>query len=92
MLTIAVDNAGDVEANLFNAIADAKLADIAAKTYAIHVLRSDLPDKIPPRGSVRGRLVFDPLPFPPAVQSATLTLPGIRVGESSYDATIELKF
>lgn len=91
-LGVSVENTAEVEVNLFNAIAEARLLDGAGKTYAVRVVRSDLPDRVPPRGSVRGRLAFEPLPLPPAVSRATLTLPGIRVGEALHDVTLELRF
>jgi len=56
------------------------------------VMRSDLPDRVPARGIVRGRLVFEPLPFPPVLRSARLTLPEIRVGEALYEITLDLHF
>lgn len=91
-LTVSVENAGDVEANLFNAIADARLADSGGKTYTIRTLRSDLSDRIPPLSGAKGRLVFEPLPLPPTVKAATLTVPEIRVGEAVYTIIAELRF
>lgn len=91
-LVVSIENAADIETNLFNAISDARLVDNTGKTYAVRVLRSDLPDRVPPRSSVRGRLVFEPLPLPPTVRSATLTLPGVSVGDAAYDITLELRF
>jgi hypothetical protein len=44
------------------------------------------------RKLLAGRLVFEPLPLPPTVRSATLTLPGVSVGDAAYDITLELRF
>src|SRR3989304_1842403 len=89
-LMVSVENSATVEAGLFAALLDARLTDDAGKTYAVRLLRSDVPDRAPAGGPVRGRLVFDPLPFPPALRSARLTLPEIRVGDAVYEIALAL--
>ena len=91
-LMVSVENGAAVEAGLFAALLDAQLTDDGGRTYAVQVMRSDLPDRVPARGIVRGRLVFEPLPFPPVLRSARLTLPEIRVGEALYEITLDLHF
>ncbi len=91
-LVLSVENSATVEANLFAAMADARLRDDRGGTYAVRMIRSDLPDRVPARGTVRGRLVFDPLPFPPLVRTVRLTLPGIRVGDALYEIALDLNF
>ena len=91
-LMVSVENSATVEAGLFAALLDARLTDDAGKTYAVRLLRSDVPDRVPARGTVRGRLVFEPLPFPPALRSARLTLPEIRVGDAVYEIALDLRF
>jgi len=91
-LVVAIENGADAEANFFNAIADAQLVDNTGKTYVVRVLRSTVPERIAPRSNAQGRLVFEPLPVPPAVAAVTLILPGVRVGGASYDFRLELRF
>ena len=91
-LVVAIENGADAEANLFNAIADAQLVDNTGKSYTIRVLRSTVPERIAPRATAQGRLVFEPLPVPPAVAAATLILPGVRVGEATYELKVEVRF
>ena len=90
-LMVSVENSATVEAGLFAALLDARLTD-GGRTYAVRLLRSDVPDRVPARGTVRGRLVFEPLPFPPALRSARLTLPEIRVGDAVYEIALDLRF
>jgi len=90
--TIEVENAADADADLFVAIGDARVTDAAGKRYAVRMLPSDLPDKVAARGRGRGRLVFEPLPIPPAVNTATLVIPGVRVGATAYDISLDLRF
>jgi hypothetical protein len=89
---VDVENAADAEADLFTAIGEASVTDAAGRRYAVRMLPSDLPDKVAARGRGRGRLVFEPLPIPPAVSAATLAIPGVRVGAAAYDLKIELRF
>jgi hypothetical protein len=91
-LAITVQNNGPAAADLFMAIADARLVDDTGKTYAVRIVRSDFPERVTERGEARGRLVFEPLPHPPAVTSARLTLPGIRAGGALYDLRVDLRF
>jgi hypothetical protein len=91
-LTVTVENTASTEASLFVAIGQAQLVDASGKTYAIRMLPSDLPDRVGPRGQARGRLVFEPLPQNPAVTSASLLLPGIRVGDAVHDLRVDLRF
>lgn len=91
-LTIEVENAADVDADLFTAIGDARVTDASGTRYAVRMLPSDLPDRVPAGGRDRGRLVFEPLPIPPALNAATLVIPGVRVGTAAYDLTIDLRF
>jgi hypothetical protein len=91
-LTVMVENAGEAEANLFVAIGEARLVDNTGQAYAVRMLRSDLPDRVAARSQVRGRLVFEPLPIPPAVTSAVLTLPEIRAGSEAYQLKVDLAF
>jgi len=91
-LMVSVENSATVEAGLFAALLDARLTDDGGRTYAVRLLRSDLPDRVPARGTVRGRLVFEPLPFPPVLRSARLTLPEIRVGDAVYEIALDLRF
>ena len=90
-LMVSVDNSATVEAGLFAALLDARLTD-GGRTYAVRLLRSDVPDRVPARGTVRGRLVFEPLPFPPVLRSARMTLPEIRVGDAVYEIALDLRF
>ncbi|MDR7418193.1 MAG: hypothetical protein QN178_04705 [Armatimonadota bacterium] len=91
-LIVTVENTAATPAELFMAIADARLTDGTGVTYAVRVMRSDLPNRVEARGQARGRLVFEPLPYPPAVTSARLTLPGIRTGGVLYDVDVALRF
>ncbi|MGH7185328.1 MAG: hypothetical protein ACREIB_03485, partial [Pseudomonadota bacterium] len=91
-VTVAVENAADADADLFTAIGDARMIDSAGRRYTVRMLPSDLPDKVSARSRGRGRLVFDPLPIPPAVNAATLAIPGVRVGAATYDISIDLRF
>jgi len=91
-LTLTIANTGAADAALFNAIADATLTDSTGRVYAVRVLRSHLPDRIPAGGRIRGRLMFEPLRLPPAITGATLRLPGIVVGSVAYDLNIDLGF
>lgn len=91
-VTVEVANAADADADLFAAIGDARVTDSAGRHYTVRMLPSDLPDKVGARSRGRGRLVFEPLPIPPAVNEATLAIPGVRVGAAAYDITIDLRF
>ena len=91
-LVMIIENAAESPVELFMAIADAQLMDNTGKTYAVRVVRSDLPDRIEARSQARGRLVFEPMPHPPAVTSARLTLPGIRAGGVLHDVDVHLWF
>ncbi len=91
VLTVTVENAAEAEANLYNALGETTLTDNTGKIYQMRMLRSDLVDRVPPRGQVRGRLVFEPLPFPPAVTSAVLTMREIRIGDDVYEIKVELR-
>jgi hypothetical protein len=91
-LTIEVENAADIDADLFTAIGEARVTDASGTRYTVRMLPSDLPDRVPARGRGRGRLVFEPLPIPPALNAATLVIPGVRVGAAAYDLTIDLRF
>jgi hypothetical protein len=91
-LVMTVENSAAAPVELFMAIADARLVDNTGKTYAARTVRSDLPNRIEGRSQVRGRLVFEPLPYPPAVASARLTLPGIRAAGVVHDVSIDLRF
>lgn len=91
-LTVTVDNTGEAEVNLYNAIADATLTDNAGKSYAARMLRTDLAERVAPRGRIHGKLAFHPLPFPPAVTSAVLTVPQIGVGDEVYEIKVHLRF
>ena len=59
---------------------------------ALIVLRSTVPERIGSRATAQGRLVFEPLPVPPAVAAAMLILPGVRVGEATYELKVEVRF
>ncbi len=89
---LSIENSADVEANLFAVLLDTKLIDDTGRAYAVRPLRSELPARVPARGSVRGRLVFEPLPLPPAIRVTRLTMPEVRVGDAVYDIQIELRF
>jgi hypothetical protein len=91
-LTVTVENTSATEASLFVAIGQAQLVDADGKTYAIRILRSDLPERVGPRSQSMGRLVFEPLPVDLAVTSVTLTMPGLAVDDTSYDLRIDLRF
>ncbi len=91
-LTVMIENTGATEADIFSAVGDATLMDNTGKSYAVRMLRTDLADQVGPHAQIRGRLAFEPLPLPPAVTSATLTLPGIRVGDEVYEIKIPLRF
>lgn len=90
VLTISIENAADVEVSLFSAIGGATLTDNTGKAYAVRMLRSDLPDRVPARGRIQGRLAFEPLP--PTVTSAILTVPEIRIGDDVYEIKADLRF
>jgi hypothetical protein len=90
-LTVTVENAADQEASLFVAIGQAYLADSAGRTYAVRMLRSDLRDRVAPRGHARGQLVFEPLPAELAVGPISLVMPGVRVGDAAYDLKVQLR-
>ncbi len=91
-LTVTVENSAEMEADLFTAIGETRLVDNTGKAYLVRMLRSDLPDRVGPRSQSRGRLVFEPLPVPPEVSSAQLTIPGVRVAAETYDIRIDLRF
>jgi len=91
VLTVTVENAAEAEANLYNALGETTLTDNTGKIYEMRMLRSDLVDRVPPRGQVRGRLVFEPLPFPPTITSAVLTMRAIQVGDDAYEIKVELR-
>src|SRR3989304_6098686 len=74
---VTIENTGDSEANLFNAIADATLTDNAGKTYFVRTLRTNLVDRIGAGGNVKGRLVFEPLP--PSTRRAPLPLAALEI-------------
>lgn len=87
---VTIENTGDSEANLFNAIADATLTDNAGKTYFVRTLRTNLVDRIGAGGNVKGRFVFEPLL--PSTRRATLTMPGIRIGDAAHEISVQLRF
>jgi hypothetical protein len=87
-LDVTVENAAEGDADLFVAIGGTHLVDEAGRTYAVRMLRSDLPDRVGPRGSVRGRLVFEPAPVDAAV--LTLAMSGVRVAGADYAVTLDL--
>jgi hypothetical protein len=91
-LVVTVDNAAATPAELFMAIADARLVDETGKAYPARVMRSDLPNRVEARSQARGLLVFEPLPHPPAVTSARLILPGIEAGGVLYSIEVDLRF
>jgi hypothetical protein len=91
-LTVVVENSAGEDADLFVAIGQARLVDSAGSAYAVRMLRSDLPDRVGARSQGQGRLVFEPLPIPPAVTSAVLTIPGVRVAAETYDLRLDLRF
>jgi len=91
-LSVTVENAAETEASLFVAIGQAQLVDAAGKVYAVRMLRSDLPERVGPRGQARGRLVFEPLPLEPTATPGVFVLPGARVGDDVYDLRVELRF
>ncbi len=90
VLSVAIENAGEAEANLFAAVADAKLTDETGKSYVVRTLRSTVPERVGPRARVEGRLAFEPLPA--TVRRATLALPEIRIGDAVHDLKSELRF
>ena len=92
VLTMTIQNSGDVEAELFNAVGNATLTDNTGKSYAARFLRSEVPDRVAPRGQIEGRLAFEPLPLPPAVNAALLTMSEIRVGNEIYEVKVQLRF
>jgi hypothetical protein len=88
-ISVSLENGGAVEGRLFNALADARLTDQLGRVYPVRMLRSDVPDRVAPGGSVHGRLVFAPLPLAPTTRGATLTLPGVAAGDAAYDLNVE---
>jgi hypothetical protein len=91
-LVVAIENGADADADLVIAIGGAELVANTGKSYVIRILRSTVPERIAPRSTAQGRLVFEPLPVPPAVAAATLVLPGVRVGEATHDLKVEVRF
>ncbi len=91
-LAIVVENAAEADADMFTAIGEARLVDNMGNSYAVRILPSDLPHRVVARSLSRGRLVFEPLPIPPAVSSAVLTIPGVRIADAAYDLKIDLRF
>jgi hypothetical protein len=87
-LTVSVENASDREADLFAAFGRTQLVDDAAAAYPLRILKSDLPDRVSSHGTVRGRLVFEPLPLDQTPPRVTLALPGVRVGDLVHDIAV----
>src|SRR3989304_94508 len=82
---VTIENAGDSEANLFNAIADATLTDDAGKTYFVRTRGTTRADRSGAGGNVKGRFVFEPLL--PSTRRATLTMPGVRIGDAAHETS-----
>jgi hypothetical protein len=87
-LTVTVENASDREADLFAAFGRTRLIDDAGAAYALRILRSDLAERVPARGMVRGQLVFEPIPLDRTPPRVTLALPGVRVGDLVHDIAV----
>ncbi len=90
-LEVTIENASDVEANIFFAMASATLTDKAGKSYALRVLKSEVGDRVAPHSSIRGKLTFEPMPLPPVTTGATLTMPDIRAGDAVYEVKVDLQ-
>jgi hypothetical protein len=91
-LTVTVENTAAAEASLFVAIGQAHLVDSSGQTYAVRMLRSDLPDRVGPQSRVHGRLVFEPIPPASAERVVACVMPGVRVGDDVYDLRVDLRF
>lgn len=89
-LSVTFENDSDAEADLFFAKAGATLTDGAGRTYALRALTADVGDRVAAHGTLQGRLMFAPLPVPPATSAAVLTMPDVHVGDAAYDLRIEL--
>jgi hypothetical protein len=87
-LTVAIENASDREMDLFTAYGHTRLVDDAGASYALHILRSDLAERVPARGTIHGRLVFEPIPLDRVPPKVTLALPGLRVGGLIHDLAV----
>lgn len=89
-VSLTLANEGDAEIDLFSAVAGATLAEGTGRVFAVRLLRSTFPDRLPAAARARARLVFEPVPPPPAVIAMALVLPDIRVGEQTYVLRVDL--
>ena len=89
---VTIENTSDAEANLFFAKGGTVLTDASGKSYALSYLKTTVDDRVPAHGTVRGVLVFDPIPQPPLTAAATLTMPNIHLGDAVLELTMEIHF
>jgi len=71
-------------------IMEATLTDSAGRVFPVRLLR--FPDRLAPSGQARVRLVFEPVPAPPATSTAVLTIPDLWIGDQAYEIKVELRF
>jgi hypothetical protein len=91
-LHVTVENASGRDADTFVTLGGTHLVDQTQKRYALRILQSEVPERVPARGLMRGRLVFDPLPMEAPASPLTLSMPGFRIGDSTYDIAVILAF
>jgi len=89
---VTVENTSDVGANLFFAKPATVLRDPYGKSYALQDLKTTLDDLVPAHASVRGTLVFAPLPRPPLIAAATLSMPNVQLGTDVLELKMEIGF
>ncbi|HEV2283705.1 MAG TPA: hypothetical protein VGX75_15075 [bacterium] len=88
ILQAAVENNTDGDVNLFTTIAGATLTDEQGQSHGTRVLRSTLPDRVPPHSSIRGTLVFEPVPVD--TKTLVLIVPDIRVADRRLSVSVDL--
>lgn len=91
MVELTLVSTAGADANVFSALANATLTDQAGKTVGAKLIRSEFPDRIPARGTVTAKLAFEPLPAPPQTQSLTLVIPGIQVGQQTFETRVQFR-
>jgi hypothetical protein len=90
-VVVVIENSSGIDADLFFAKPSASLTDTAGTSYALRSLKTDIGDRLPAHGAVRGTLVFPPLAHPEVTTSVTLTMPDIRVGDATYELKADVR-
>src|SRR3989449_1194939 len=85
---VTIENTHDVEANLFEAIANATLTNDAGTIYQARFTHTRIPDRIAPRITVAGRFSFDAVPS--TSRKILLTMPNIRVLEQTVTLRVDI--